>query len=282
MAAPSEAYKEMEWDGHLVMKLLKHVSLEKCYGYLVNGYLKRNCRKQVYEAYPLELQQLKINYLGSPTNFFYRFNSSLSDTSKTKMINENFITAKSEQHGDSWILATVLMDLPIPVNDKNMNLKWSLKIHAPGLENGHYFIGIVHDKYKAFDTTVWSNTYRSFALQFKKGDGIDPPFGIYGLCGNPLINDDKMSVSTVIWNGLRGPMDRSQHDLNCEIGKENYVNDDIVVCEYDGKLNRFIIRKKESDQLICNFKLAPTDHRVKYWYPAISLRDSGDYVEIVQ
>ena len=101
--------------------------------------------------------------------------------------------------------STFLIDLPIPVVDNEINIKWYLKIHANGLQNGHYFIGIVYDKYKHFEETVWIKTAKGWHTN------ITQQTDIYGVCGNPIIiGGTDLNLGTIVWNGLRGSTSRSR------------------------------------------------------------------------
>ena len=91
-----------------------------------------------------------------------------------------------------------------------------------------------------------------------------------------------MNLGTIVWNGLRGLTSIDTNEQFIKFGQKNYKNDDIVECHYDGKLNQFTLTNATNKALICGFELNPPVKTVKYWYPAISLRDKNDYVEIIQ
>ena len=270
--------KEMEWDGHKAIKLLKRLSSSQCVEYLMSGYIKQNSTTQQYDIYPSELKELNIKFLGFKKNFFIRFKSALTDPERLKLLNEHHAIAIKK--------TTFLIDLPIPVNDDEINIEWTLQIHAPGLQNGHYFIGIVHDKYIDYDTSVWLFTAGRYSHK-----PLEEQVDIYGVMGNPIILEDGlMEKSSIAWNGLRSIGDiltgknEGLHEKYCKVGKNCYFNDDVVVCEYNGKLKEFTLRKQkgEDKELICNMRLKePENEAVKYWYPAISLRDKDDYVLIL-
>ena len=264
-------YQEVEWNGHDVIKLLKRLSMKQCIEYLVVGFLKQNTRKNQYDMYPLDIQQLNAKYLGFIS--FIRFKSGLINKESTKLMNEyhaKLITNKR---------STLLIDLPIPVHDNEINIKWYLKIHAKGLSNGHYFIGIVYDKYKHFEETVWIKTSKGWHANTKQQTDI------YGICGNPIDVDTEVALGTIVCNGLKGQtlIQSAGYEQYIKIGEKNYQNDDIVECHYDGKLKQFTLSKATGiKQLICSFELQTPSNSVKYWYPALSLRDKDDYIEIIQ
>ena len=113
---------DVEWNGHDVVKLLQKLSLEKCLEYLMNGYIKKNATTQQYHIYPLTLQKLSIDYL---RNLFYKFNFSLADKTRIKLINDHFvemITTKNKMH------INLLINIPIPTNDNSLKFKINIKI----------------------------------------------------------------------------------------------------------------------------------------------------------
>ena len=59
-------------------------------------------------------------------------------------------------------------------------------------------------------------------------------------------------------------------------------HDDIISMEYDGELKKLSLKNFKTDALICTFMIAVLKTTPKYYYPAISLRDRGDSVQIVQ
>ena len=251
-------------------KLLQRLSVKQCSEYLVTGYIKENTSKKQYDIYPLELHQLSIDYLG---HIFYGFTPSLIDSKRIKLINEHHAEAiRGDPHQRGWIQTTLLIDLPIPVNDDEININWKVKITANGLSNGHYFIGIVPDKYDDFDNTVWLHaTYK------------ETP-DIYGVCGlaNLSNSNGEINCYNIIWNGKRDPKFKELVTEHCKVGENNYKSEEIISCQYDGKSKQFALKKFKDEALICNMEISSLScESIKYFYPAISLRDEGDIVQII-
>lgn len=264
-----EGAHPIEWDGHLVTKLLKRLSFKQCLEYLMNGYIKTHSTKLQYSIYPFAVQQMSIRYLGH--SFFIRFKSSFTDKTKIKLLNEHtamVIKPQSIYYRSDFVATSLLIDLPIPVQDKKIKLKWNIKINALTIPNGHYFIGIVSDRFPAFDDSVWMQAHQKKI--------------VYGVFGNPLLKDGCL-MNSIIWNGdnsFYGHLLES-HSHRFKIGNSNFQSDDIVTIEYDGKLKQLKIYKQHSNELICEFYLKSASSRIRYYYPAVSLKDAGDYVQIV-
>ena len=274
MVETTDTKDESQWKGQNLSKLLQKFTLKQCIEYLISGYIKANTTTQQFELYSSDLQQVSIEYLG---NIFYRFNPNLMDKSKMKMKNEYCVMVESSD-SNAWVQGTALIDLPIPINDDLINIELNIKINAEGLSNGHYFVGIVHDKYDHFHDTVWMKTAKCFG---------ENRTDIYGVCGNHIFDEDgRMNTDNIIWNGERGlDIKGDPHDKYCKIGeKDRYKTDDVINIEYDGKSKQLIlsINNNETKELLCNLQIvAPTRQDIKYFYPAISLRDHGDFVEIM-
>ena len=277
-------YQELVWDGHMIIKLLNRLSLGQCTEYLMNGYVKTYTTKLQYAIYPFVLQQLSIKYLGG-SNFFIRFKSALTDKTKIKLINEHFaIVTEPKQpskrsiwmqrviHNGVWIIEMVntslLIDLPIPINDKSFKIKWRIKINGRRFPNGHYFIGIATDKFNAFDKTIWSQSTKN----------------VYGVYGYEL-NDGNNKAVALVWNGTTYHYEYDAQKIKemfLVIGDSNYGNEEIVECQYNGELNQLKISKVKSDcnEIICVFQMKQPSDDSRCYYPVISLRDENDTVEI--
>ena len=121
---------------------------------------------------------------------------------------------------------------------------------------------------------------------------LEEQIDLYGVMGNSIVNSNngEMNTSAIAWNGKRSfdgwdGRYKELHQQHCKIGNYSFHDRDIVICEYDGRLKEFTLRKQKykAQELICNMKLKePENKDVKYWYPAISLKDGGDYVQILQ
>ena len=248
-----EIAEEFEnWDSNLLIKLLKRLSLKECYEYLMNGYLKENTRNSSYNIYPFVLQQLSIKYFG---NIFMRFKKSLTSNTQITLINEHYAKMESSKE---WT-TTLLIDFPIPCNDNSINLKWNLQIKGNNLPNGHYFIGIVEDKYKSFNSSVWNLLcFENYGLKI---------YGVFGFKGRKL---------RLAWNGKRVSCESNKYGI---CGPSYFGNNDIISVEYHGKLKQLKLINVTTKQLIYLIKLKSSTN--SYWYPAISLRDPGDSVRIL-
>ena len=104
---------------------------------------------------------------------------------------------------------------------------------------------------------------------------------VYGVFGNPLLRDGYL-INSIIWNGDNSFLghSRESHSHRFKVGKSNFQSDDIVTVEYNGKLKQLKIYKHKNQELICEFYLKTASNRIKYYYPAISLKDADDYVQI--
>ena len=268
----AHAYQETEWDGKEAIKLLRRLSFKQCLEHLLSGFIKKHGTKLQYSIHPFVLQQISIKYLGQ--KFFIRFKSSLTSKTKVKLINEHLVEARS--------CNSLLIDLPIPVKDDTFKIKWNIKFKVNALSNGHYFVGIVGDKFKHFNSSLWYGLDR----------GQESYSGIFGLYGNELWAKNFFSetifqcYSTFIWNSAQGNIGNNREEFMKhfeKIGKENYQNNEIITCEYDGQLKELNITKLKTKELICYIKLTtkPRIGQLIHWYPVIRVRSSGDQVEIM-
>ena len=263
--------------------LLKRLSPNKCNEYLLRRFLKENATKSQYNMYPFAVQQLSCRYLGY--SLFIRFNGLSMCSHKFNLINKHHATLKGSA-------STILIDLPISIADNNI-ISWNIKLIVNGLPNGLYCIGIVSDKFKDYHNTLWGITYDWI-------DYDDQNQNIYGVCGNPMRADHdshqqkKINANNLIWNGERyrwlpqaddGYDEDQQKLINCNdnviVGESNYKSDEIIHCEYNGKLKEFKILKLATKALIAKFKIKQPIDDTKYFYPAISLRNPGDSVQII-
>ena len=267
----ASGYEEIEWNGHLAIELSKRLSFKQCIEYLMDGYIKKHATKLQHSIYPFAVQQMSIKYLNGE-KFFVRFKSSFSNKKELELMHEHYakVTNKLTTHSVYYINTTLFIDLPIPVQDNKIKLEWRVKINGLSIPNGHYFIGIVSDRYKYFDTTVWMKANQKNI--------------IYGVFGNSLLDaDDGTLTNTIIWNGDSAFFGQSpkSHSHRFKIGESNFKSDDIVTVQYDGALKQLKIIRQKNNQLICEFYLKTPSNRIKYYYPAISLKDLNDYVQIV-
>ena len=261
---------ETEWDGRVVTNLLTRLSFKQCIEYLMNGYIRTNSTTVQFDRYPSTIQEMSMQYLGN--NFFIRFKSSFTDTTKIKLINEHtamVIKDNISSDGD-MINTSLLIDLPIPANDDTFKIKWNVKFNVRSLPNGHYFIGIAGDKFNHFDNTMW------YAMA-----SYEP--GIFGICCNPIWDKELQQTGDAdvfVWNS-KHMHDHQTVRKNFETGTINLENDEIICCEYDGSKKELKMIKLQSNELLFAAKLISNDE-LKYWYPVISLRDENDIIEIVR
>ena len=245
-------YKEIEWDGHEVAELLKRSSLKQCLEFLTNGYIKKHATQLQHSMYPFVLQQMSIKYLGGE-RFFIRFKSLFTDKERMELINEHFARIPESSplagpYDPVYVGSTILIDFPISVNDDTINIKINLKINGKGLPNGVHFIGIVPDTFKRFDKSI-------YGIPSNKRQDISGDFGIR--CWGALENGKEAST------------------------KGGDFNDGDIICmEYKGKSKQLKLTRHTTKELLITLNVEPKGH-FNHWYPAISLRDRNDSIEIV-
>ena len=247
--------------------LLKRFSLSKVMEYLVCGYIKQNATKMQYSLYPFGVQEMSMKYLGN--HFFIRFNAALTDTSKIELINEYHARIPLDapfwsEANINYVVSTILIDCPIPTKDDSFKIKMNLKISTLGkLRNGHHFIGIVPESFNYFGQTLLMADWESNTSHVYGRCGVN---GIWGFWNGTLINNKKRLKPKY---GECGPQSLEE------------MNNKIICMEYDGELKQLKLSNFETGKLIFSFKIDCSDANVKYHYPAISLRDRNDSVQIV-
>ena len=272
-------------NNHEFIKLLRHkLSFKQLTEHLVNGYIKENTTKEQQDKYPLSVQQISCTYLGN--QIWLKFKSSLTDNSKIKLLNDKHAIVYDIDHiaSETWskslINTTLLIDSPIPVNNTSINIEWKLKITAPALPNGHYFIGIVLNQFNHFHYTVWGASNRDKSKW--------RPYGVYG--GAVFVRNIAMNTfddCTVDDSGDENHIGDGFHIKDCLINVSYDSDQHIVFAHYDGELKKLTISKGEQKEFVCTLDLpfiepdVDDENNNKYWYPAISLRDSDDSVEIL-
>ena len=221
-----------EWNGRFLGELLKKLTLEQCIEHLMDGFIKENIGKDRYSVYPSSLQQLGISYLGGK-NFLIRFKmSTFCEPTQFKFPNEHHMIMIPDRH----FLATFLLDIAIPINTQ-IKIKWKLQLHGNWMPNGHYFIGIVSNKYEVFANSIWNQALSISRYGFST---------VYGLCGNSNIKNN------AVWNGIIGNAKAIRSYIECDKSYlcSNFKNDDIICIEFDGKMNKLIFTNDATKHLI--------------------------------
>ena len=261
-----------EWDGHKVIELLKKLSLKQCNEYLMNRYIKENSTKLQYSIYPYVLQQLSLKYLG---DIFFRFKS-ISHQRPIQLTSDNHHAIVLDVNSSFYNHQTLLIDLPIPISDNNLKLKWRLKINSPQLPNGHYFIGIVSDDLTNFDETIWEKYFTATNFTVATNHKFENIYGVFG--GSTCWREENSSTFAV--HSVEEKKGEFYEIKDTLINDEYDTNECSLTIVYDGKLKQLTIKNDKRKTIIACLTVRATNNAT-YWYPAISLRDVGDTVQIV-
>ena len=247
--------------------LLDRLSLKQCMEYLISRFIQENATQLQYNLYPFAVQQMSVRYLGN--HFLIRFNSSLTDKSRMELVDEHHAKIPMSAPickivGTRFVASTLLIDIPIPIHSNLFKMKINLKINTTQwLQNGHNFIGIVPDTFNAFNQSLLMSIWNK---------NVDHVYGRFGI-GN--------ESPWGIWNGLefnRTNFETKYGDYGQQSLTEMY--NAIFCMEYDGESKELKLTNFETKTLIHNFKIECSE-TPKYYYPAVSLRDKNDSVQIV-
>ena len=219
---------------------------------------QKNCPESQSKMYPNGLRQISIKYLGGP-NFLIRFKPCTNNDDSMEYINKHHAIIRE---GARYSWATFLIDLPIPVHDAVSNISWNISLKLKKFPNEHVFIGIVPDTFTHFGWTVWAM-------------GPSASNGNFGIHGRDF-QDTDADYDIIKWNGKK-----CEDKEKVIIGKSNYKSEDIVHCEYNGRMKEFKMSKVEDGELICCFRIKDASDDFQYFYPAISLLGHGDSIQIV-